>query len=268
MILDKTIPHPFHLSKVVRTHVLDIPVDCVVPDELEQALDELADAAQEGKPAQIIFLRTRDIFRARRDRSFRSALMDAGLILPVSKEITRALRQFRRPVPHRFFPTDTMVRILGWLEGRQGGLYLLGAKGLEITTVEQRLRQTFPGCRIVGRYMGFFSRSNEQRVCMAIKKSNPVLLLAGPGLVGTNKWLHRRKACLNLGLSVWTDDFFSYILGKSRRVNKVSFRRGREFLGGVNLAPWKMLEVFTLMGFRLRVLLQRTFGRRRRRVES
>ncbi|NCN05515.1 MAG: hypothetical protein GW949_07780 [Spirochaetales bacterium] len=257
----KTLVRPYPLAGVVRTQVLGVPVDCVAPENLEKVLDGLTDYAQTSEGVQLVFLRTFDVLRARRDPSYREALTNAGLVLPVSKDISNALVKLGHPNAHRYYPTDTLVKILGWLEARKGGLYFLGASGRDITTIEQRIRRTFPGARIVGRYMGRFPKSTEPKVCTAIKKSNPTLLLVGPGLVGRDKWLSRRRSILNNGLMVYSEDFFGYILGKSHRVNKVSFRAGREMVREIQKAPWKMAGIGLIWWFRFRVLLVRTFRR-------
>lgn len=257
-----TIPHPYAIPHVTRTHVLGVPIDLVVPELLPKVLSEIADKAQVDGGLQIVFVRTLDILRALRDPSYKETLDHAALVLPVSREISRALQKLRRPLPFRYFPTDTLVRVLGWLEEKQGGIYFLGASGKEITTIEQRIRRTFPGCRIVGRYMGWFSKSTEENVCMAIKKSNPLLLVTGPGLVGKDKWLYRRVDRLNKGIQVHSEDFFQYIIGKASRVNKVSFRKGREVYRDMQLAPWKLGLGLGVLWFRFRILVNRAFGAR------
>ena len=258
------IGHPLGIPEAIRTEILGAPVDCVLPEDLPRVLDRLAETASEsdGPGGQLVFIRTSDVLRARRDKSYRRILWQSGLVLPVSRDIARGLAALRRPLPARYYPQETMIRILGWLESRKGGLYLLGGSGREIMTVEQRLRQTFPGCRIVGRYMGDFPKGTEGKICMAVRKSNPMLLVGGPGLLGEDKWIGRRTSVLNRGVQVWQGDFFGYILGRSRRVNKVSFRKGREYLEDLKKAPWKLLTLGSVLWFRFLVLLERAFAPR------
>lgn len=250
--------------ELVRTHLFGIPVDCVMPENLSKVLDRLSEKSSmhEGEGGQIVFLRLSNLLRARRDPSYRRVLQKAGLVLPVSREISRALALLGRPLPARYSPIETLIRILGWLETRSGGLYILGGSARDIMTVEQRLRQTFPGSRIVGRYMGDFPKGTEEKICTAIRKSNPLLLLGGPGLLGGDKWIGRRSRQLNTGLQVWSAEFFGYILGREHKVNKVSFRKGREYLQDIRRNPAKALIFLKILWFRFRVLCERVFSRR------
>ncbi|WP_156104630.1 WecB/TagA/CpsF family glycosyltransferase [Spirochaeta lutea] len=244
---------------ITRTRILGIPVDCVLQEDFHAVLDRLMDSQE---PAQIVFLRTRDLLRARRDRSYRKTLEAASLVLPVSKEITRGLHALGRPMPARYYPFDAIISVLGWLERRRGTLYLLGGSSTAISQIESNLRQTFPGARIVGRFMGRYSREMETNICMAIRKASPNLLLVGDGPRGENKWLYRRRTRLNSGIQIYSREFFNMTLGTTPRVSRISFRNGREFLREWYRNPLLVFTGIHLPWFRFLVLMERVFRRR------
>jgi N-acetylglucosaminyldiphosphoundecaprenol N-acetyl-beta-D-mannosaminyltransferase len=165
-------------------------------------------------------------------------------------------------MPARYYPFDAIISILGWMEKHRGSLFLLGGTSKSIMQTEHNLRQTFPGSRIVGRYMGRFSEEMEENICMAIRKSSPTVLLVGDGPMGGNKWLFRRRNRLNKGIQVWSREFFDMTLGGFPRVSRISFRNGREFLRDWYRNPFLVFTGISLPWFRFLVLLERAFGSR------
>lgn len=257
------VPHPYDLPHVRRVRLLGVPVDSVRPQDLHDTVKTLLDRlVAHSLPGQIVFLRTRDLMRARRDPSRMKMLEAAALVLPVSREISRALGHLSLPEGHRYYPTDTLIQVLNWLEARNGGIYLLGGTGEEIIRAEQRIKQTYPGCRIVGRYTGRFSRQTERNVVMAVKKANPAILLVGSGLRGRDKWIWRRRTRLNNGLQCASIELFDYVLGKAKKLNKARFQHGRESLGEIRRFPWRVARIVWSLLFRFRVLMFRAFGKR------
>jgi len=237
-----------------RIKLLGIPLDIINPDLIDAHLEKLL---QEPGAHQIVFLRTMDLLRARRNPELRACLEKAALVVPVSKVLQSAARRLHLGMPTRHAPFDFMIRLLNVLEAIHGSYYLLGDVQPYLNRTELNLRQTFPGAQALGRYSGSFSKTMENNIIIAISKAAPNLLLLGSGLHGKNLWVHRRSANFPRGVQVWCAECFQYFTSRRKRPNKVSFRKGREFYRESLAKPNRWFRFPLYIYFHFLVLVER-----------
>jgi N-acetylglucosaminyldiphosphoundecaprenol N-acetyl-beta-D-mannosaminyltransferase len=247
-----------HTSLAQRIYIHKAPVDVLHPRNLLMAL---AGLLQSKTGSQIIFVRSWDILKANRDPLLLKTLENAALVLPVSRTIASMAKFMGKKVPHCYYPFDTIIRILTWLESMDGSLFLLGGGKGEIQLIEQNVRQTFPGIRFLGRHAGVFPKHMDASISTAVQKANPNLLLAGKGLEGRDRWLYSRRTSLSKGLFLWSGEWFDFIIQKRRRPVKPAVRAGREWISELYSHPGKILRVPLFLGFWLRLLAVRVFSR-------
>jgi len=232
-----------------------VPVDALAENRLAPAVEELV---AKPDPSQIVLLRWWDFMRARRNREYRACLRDADLVLPVSRSIVFASRFLRRVSPDRFMPFDFVIRVLGALEDRNRSVYILGGTPASLRTVEQNLRETFPGLRFVGRYTGNYAKHVEADIITAIRKSNPDFVLVGPGAPAGDRWVSRHRSQLSPSIFLYSAEVFDVFSERRRRGSRVAFRRGLDFIPWLFRRPWRLLRfppylwfLFTLLEFRV-----------------
>jgi UDP-N-acetyl-D-mannosaminuronic acid transferase (WecB/TagA/CpsF family) len=98
----------------------------------------------------------------------------------------------------------------------------------------------------VGRHAGFYPKSQEKNVLLAIKKAAPTFLLVGSGLPGRDLWVLRRKKEFTPGIYLWVDDCFELFSGKKKSNRQAS----GNLLGlATGLAFW-LLVLFAKIGRR------------------
>ena len=242
------------MKPVRRIRIHRVPVDIIDPQDLSGVLANLLKAK---KGSQIVFVRSWDLVRANWSPARLKILNNAALILPVSRMIATMARFLRYPVPQCYYPFDTIIRILNWLENSGGSLFLLGGRANELIAIEQNLRITFPKMRFLGRYQGFFAKGMEGAIAKAISKASPSLLLSGIGI--REPWLHYKKALLNKGLMLWSYEWFDFVLRKQRRPVKTAISRGHEWIFEFYQNPFRVFRVPIIWIFWLRLLLLRLF---------
>ncbi len=245
-----------HSVLIHRIYIHKAPVDIVQPRNLLVALSRLI---QNDGASQIMFVRTWDIFRAHHDPQLLRAMNEAALVLPVSRMIMAMCRflGINEPVP--YYPFDTIIRILTWLESMGGSLFLLGGSNSDISAVEQNIRQTFPRVRLLGRYSGVFPARMGKSVALAIKKADPDILLAGSGLPGRDRWLFQNRRYLNRGIRIWSGEWFDFVISRRRRPVRPAVRGGREWISELYTHPVKVFRFAPLAFFWLRLLFVRLF---------
>jgi len=247
-----------HIKGVRRLSILRVPVDIVPEESLPEIIGSLL---ANNRRNQIVLIRLRDLMRARRDREFRKLLVDAALVIPITKGIVRGARFLQHSEPVRYMPFDFVIRLLGILEERRSSLYLLGMERKNLRVVEQNLRETFPGIRMVGRYNGFYPREVEIDIITAIKKASPDFLLAGNGISGRNKWIYRHRDEFHPGIYLWSGEVLDMFADRRRKPSRRSFQRGWDEFPDIIRRPWRLLRGFMYLWYAVLLLVYRIFRR-------
>lgn len=243
-------------SGVVRIKILGVPVDILPPDKIE----EVVYGFEDGKNHQIILLSLWDLMRARRPGEFRTMILGASLVIPISFSITRGARFLRRTEPVRYTPFEFVVRLLSALETRGRSLYLLGSTRSVIQKTEANIKATFPGLRVVGRYAGRYPRQMEFAIIEAVRKATPSLLLVGTGIPGRERWIPRNLSRFNSGIYLWCSDLFEVLASKRRRASQGLSRRGLEWIPHFLKRPWKIYRIFIYLWYCVLLLVARLRG--------
>lgn len=239
-----------------RTDVLRIPVHSVEESTMPEVFEALLE--EEGV-SQIVMLRWWDFMRARRQREFGQCVRRAALSIPVSKSIVAGARFLRHRRPARHLPFDFTIRLLGALEDRTRSIYLLGGTTERLRTVEQNLRQTFPGLRCVGRYTGYFSRAVESDIITAIRKAQPDLVLLGGGVPAGDKWIYRNRESLGNCIALCSVETFEIFAERRQRTSRTAFKRGLDFLPALFRRPWRVLRFFVYLWYLFLLLVFKMF---------
>ena len=239
-----------------RVNLLKVPVDIIAPDQLAAIVYDLL---KEEKENNIVLLSLWDLLRARRNGEYRSYILKASLIIPISKSLISGIKFLTGKKAFRYMPFDFVVSLLTILEAREFSCYLLGGKTKILLKTEKNIRQTFPKLRIVGRFPGFFKRHEETTIIKAIKKASPSLLLAGNGIRGKERWIARNNVSLGNGLRLWCSDIFDVFAERKKHPSRTAFNHGFEWIGYCFQKPIKFFRIFPFMYYKLLLLFYKLF---------
>jgi len=246
-------------TKVERQTVklLNVPIDIIAPEQLGDYVYELL---KDKKEHNIVLLSLWDLLRARRNSEYRYYVQRADLVIPISKSLVSGIKFLTGIKAYRYMPFDFIVSLLTILEAREFSCYLLGGKTKIILKTEKNIRQTFPKLRIVGRFPGYFKRSDEATIIKAIKKASPSLLLAGKGIRGEEKWIARNNLALgNSGMRLWCSDIFDVFAEKKKHPSRAAFDHGFEWIGYTFQKPYKFFRIFPYMYYKILLLVYKLF---------
>jgi N-acetylglucosaminyldiphosphoundecaprenol N-acetyl-beta-D-mannosaminyltransferase len=229
-----------------RIEVLGVPVDILQPQNLEEEVLELL-----AKPGtkQIVFLSIWDLLRARRKNDFSLCVKNADLVIPVSKSILKGAKFLRKPIPVRYNPFDTVIRILTVLEEHYKSLYLLGGHKKTIMAAERNVRSTFSGLQIVGRYVGYYPKTIEDDVIQAIYKASPSLVLVSEGIREKNCWAYNRRNRFSSSIFLYYRDAIGIFSERIKRVDEKVFNNGHEVWSEIGHNPLKLFLVFPYLRY-------------------
>ncbi|MDR0472629.1 MAG: WecB/TagA/CpsF family glycosyltransferase [Treponema sp.] len=244
-----------------RVNVLKIPIDIVAPEQLTDfiywLLSSVPSPSKKGK--NIVLLSVWDLLKARRNKEYRSFILNADLVIPISKSLVSGARFLKRKTPYRYMPFNFVISLLGILENREYTAYLLGGKLASLKKAEGNLRRTFPQLRIVGRFPGSFKKQEEASLMEAISKAAPHLLLAGKGIRGGELWIKRNDEFIGKGLRLWCSDLFDVFAEIKKRPAEKTFELGLESLGYCMKNPFKFLRIFPYFRYKFLLLIYKIF---------
>ena len=240
-----------------RINFLDVPVDSV---DLESALKTIEAFLLDTHGHQIVFLTINKILKARRDLDLMRCIRQSDLVLPVSKGIIGGARFQKGASLDRYNLFAFTIRLLALAERLDQSVYLLGARKEDLESAEKNLRISFPELKVVGRYAGYFDKSMEKNIILAIRKASPGFLLVGRGVPDQDKWIARNRKNLNPGVYLWMDNCFEIFSGREKSIPKNLYKLGLESLQGILKKPWRILGIFPYFYFKLLLLFYRIRG--------
>ncbi len=240
-------------ASLSRINILGVPVDILPTSEIIDLAARFAD----GKNHQIELLSLWDLMRARRSGEYHTMVAGASLVLPISLAIVKGARFLKKPEPIRYQPFDFAVKLLGALERHGKSVYLLGSSRGTLMKAESNIKSTFPGLRVVGRYVGRYPRGTEGAIVEAVRKSTPNLLLVGSGVPGRERWVPRNLARFNSGIYMWCSDLFEVFAERHVKAPPALFGRGLEWTLAILRRPWKAYRLFIYLWFKILLLVAR-----------
>ncbi len=242
--------------EIERISLLGVPVDVCRPADFEEAIIALME--KEG-PKQIVFMSIWDLIKARGKGEFAKAIQQADLILPTSKSIITGARFLKLTVPTRWNPFDSLVNIMTILENRYKSVYLLGGHKKTLLAAERNVRMTFKGLQIVGRYVGYHPKSEDEAVTEAVRKSSPSLVIMSDGLKDRFCWFHNRRDRFSTSMFLYYPDAIAIFSERKAHVKKETFDKGLEFLPELFRNPLKFFMIFPFIHYKFLLLWNRLF---------
>jgi N-acetylglucosaminyldiphosphoundecaprenol N-acetyl-beta-D-mannosaminyltransferase len=244
-----------------RISLLKVPLDIVHPEDLQNVIYDLLSDAGSGSGKSIVLLSLWDLLRARRNNEYRGYVLNAALVIPVSKSLVSGARFLTGKTPYRYMPFNFIISLLTILEKRELTVYLLGSRSRILQKTEKNIRQTFPRLRVVGRHASSFRRQEEGRIIEAIRKAAPHLLLVGRETRGEEIWIARNSARLGRGLKLWCSDIFDVFAEKKQRPSEAAFERGLEGIGYCFRSPLKFFRFFSYIRYKFLLLFYKVSHR-------
>ncbi|MDR0556435.1 MAG: WecB/TagA/CpsF family glycosyltransferase [Treponema sp.] len=239
-----------------RINLLNVPIDIVEKENLPIVIGDLLGS---GEAKHIVLLSLWDLLWARWNSEYRSYVLNADVIIPISKSLVSGSRFLFGKEPIRYMPFDFIIALLSMLELREQSVYLMGGKKKILEKAEKNVKHTFPCLQIVGRCAGRFKKSREDAILEAIRKAAPSLVLVGKGVQGEELWIQRKGGKLGLGIRLWCSDIYEVFANKKRHPAEYMFKHGLEWVEFCLKKPVHILRLFPYIYYTLLLLFYKLF---------
>ena len=204
------------------------------------------------------------------DSALRDSLNGADVVFCDGAGVMLAARMLGRRLPTRITYAAWIWRLASFAAAEGFSLYFLGARPGVAQEAARRLRERYPGLRIVGVRHGYFDHSagsaENEAVLEEINAAAPDILLVGLGMPLQERWLTQNRQRLEAGVALSGGAVFDYVSRRVRRGPRILTEGGFEWLARLLNEPRRLWRRY-LVGnplFLLRVLRQllwRTTGR-------
>lgn len=182
---------------MTRVTVLGTEIDSTTQNE---AVDRAMTAMHERKGAFVITPNAEYLLQAKTQRDLRQISQSAFLSLPDSIGVLAAARILKIPLHQRVTGIDFVFSLLKKMGERSRSVFLLGARPGVAEAAADRLRELIPGLVIAGTSHGYFSSTDEKRICERINTASPDLLIVCLGSPRQERWMYKNASALHVGL--------------------------------------------------------------------
>lgn len=233
-------------NSLKRVSLLGVPIDILDDNKFDEVISKIQ---CNDKQEQIRFLGYRDFIWSIFSREKRARLQSCALIITTSRRISKATSFIHKVKNPRYNQFNFIIKLLGFIEKKNGTIYIIGGRKGDLLKTESNLKTSFPGVRFVGRYPGYYKKHHEKNLIEAVRKASPSLLIAGNGVKSRENWLYRNKEKLSKGVCVFTKECFPIFAGKrgSRKIPLLTLLA----------KPWSVLQIFSMIWFYPTLLVNR-----------
>ncbi len=241
---------------IERIDITGVGVDICRPENLENEILELL-----AKPGtkQIVFLSIWGLLKARGKNTFSECVKNADLVLPISKSILKAAAFLKREVPNRYNPFSALIDILTILDNHYRSFYVLGGKKKSLQKAVGNVNKTFPNLRVVGRYVGYYPKTQEDYIIQAIYKASPSLVLLSEGIKEKDCWPYARRNRFSSSVFIYYRDAIGIFSDQVHRVSEATFNAGHEIWSEILRNPLKIFLLFPYLYFKILLVWHRIF---------
>jgi N-acetylglucosaminyldiphosphoundecaprenol N-acetyl-beta-D-mannosaminyltransferase len=247
-----------------RAEILDV---ALAVSDYEQVIDWMQAMIAADARGYVTAAAVNVVMCAREDPEARAALLGATLAVPDGQPLVWALRALGHARATRIYGPDLMAGFCA--RAAQAGIpmYLYGGRtDVALSLLEQRLRERYPGLRIVGGFSPPFralSAEEEQRVVAEIDSSGAAVVWVGTGQPKQEKWMLRMRPRLRAPLLVGVGAAFDFHAGLVSQAPGWMQRNGLEWVYRLSREPRRLWRRYARYNPRFVVGFARQYRRER-----
>jgi len=217
---------------------------------------------------QIGVVNVAKVANMRRNRILRDDVLSSDIILADGSSVVLACRLLGQPLPERVPGIDLMFRILE--QGDQHGyrVYCFGATEEINEKVVERIREEYPGAKVVGRRNGYFADQDERGITKEIALADPDVLFVAMSPPKKEKFMARWGEAMGVPVCHGVGGSFDVMAGKTQRAPRAWQRAGLEWLYRVKEEPRRMWKRYLVTNTLFAAMLGGELVRRYLRLKA
>jgi N-acetylglucosaminyldiphosphoundecaprenol N-acetyl-beta-D-mannosaminyltransferase len=247
---------------------LGIKVNLITHEELNHAIGQII---RRGEKELILNVNINAINQALTHPFMKDMLNRARIVFCDGYGVILGGKILGVDIPERFTPADWLWDLSAVCEREGYSFYFLGGREGIGAKAADKLRERYPGLRIVGVRNGYFPKEGpeNEEVIREINAARPDILLVGFGMPLQEQWLSDNWEKIRAHVALPVGALFEFISGTVRRAPRWMADNGLEWLFRYLLEPRRMFVRYIIGNplFIARVIKERiVHGRSRKSV--
>ena len=230
---------------------------------LEQAADEIVEAAAKGLPRRVNFVNAHCVNVAASDAAYLRSLESTNLLYADGSGMALAARLAGIRLRDNVNGTDLFPILCRRAAAKGIPMALLGARSGRAALCAERMRERNPELRVVWTGDGYFGAAEEQSMIAGINASGAKILLVAMGVPRQELWLETVSAAIRPPVTMGVGALFDFWSGAVKRAPRCFRVVGMEWLFRLALEPRRLFGRYVLgnMTFLGRALRRRLQGK-------
>ena len=226
---------------------------------IQEAVEHALWLMEEGRSVIAVTPNAEIVLKARKNKTLRSVLRSAELVLADGAGVVQASRIQGKPLHHRVPGIDFCSALLARMAELGQRVFLLG--GVEGVAEEagNRLAARYPGLVIAGTHNGYFDAEQSYAIIEQINASAPDLLIVCLGSPKQELWMKRSADRLLVGMMIGLGGTLDIYSGRVERAPENWRRLGLEWLYRLIREPRRIRRVIGLPAIYAVALFRRLF---------
>lgn len=227
-------------------------------ESYSDVLEYVGESIATRRRSYCVAINPEKVYRALKDSRVRAALDQADIRICDGIGIVLAARLLYGRRIRRCTGVDLFFELIAAAARNRWKVFLLGASAESNATACSKLRQRYPGLRIVGRRDGYFQ--DPMGVVRQINESQPDLLFVAMGSPRQELWIAKHREALKPPFCMGVGGSFDVVAGKAKRAPGIFRKTGTEFIFRLATQPRRWRRQLALPLF-VAALLQSKFFR-------
>jgi N-acetylglucosaminyldiphosphoundecaprenol N-acetyl-beta-D-mannosaminyltransferase len=237
--------------------IMKVPVDMLSLDEAVATIEDWSARKRQdpGLPGRrVITANPEYVMAAQRDMELMRAIRSAAMVTPDGVGLIIAGKLFGRPLPGRVTGVELSLALARRSAETGLRLFLLGAAEGVAEAAANRLREMYPGVRIVGSFAGQAGPEGDDETLHRVMAAQPDVILVAYGMGKQDRWAVRNLERSGAAVSIGVGGTFDYISGRVPLAPRLIRRAGMEWVFRLVIQPWRWRRDIAMLEFGSRAL--------------
>jgi N-acetylglucosaminyldiphosphoundecaprenol N-acetyl-beta-D-mannosaminyltransferase len=237
-------PSPVTAEAALAPPTIDVLGVPLAQIDYEGTLDWIDAMAVSGHRGYVVVANTHTVTAAREDGELRAALEGAALTVPDGQPLVWAMNALGADLEDRVYGPDLMERACARAARTGTRMFLYGGRNQDaLIQLATKLRERFPGIRIVGGYAPPFrplAADEEAAIADEINRSDADVVWVGIGVPRQEKWMAAMRGRLDAPVLVGVGAAFDFHAGLVRQAPRWMQSIGLEWAYRLSQEPRRL----------------------------
>lgn len=198
--------------------LMNVRIDNV---DMKTAVYKIEELIRNSNNAYVVTPNVDHIIKLQTDIEFKEIYNNADLVLADGMPLIWASKILKKSLKEKVSGSDIFPKLCQYVANKGYAVFFLGAAPGVVDKAAEKLKQKYPGLKVVGIYSpsyGFEKNTEEcNKIISMIKNAKPDILFVGVGAPKQEKWIYKYKDQYNVPVSIGIGTSFDFVAGTIKR---------------------------------------------------